>query len=584
MKVTVKFLQENYVKREEMVPMRDGVRLYTAVYEPNGTQARPVIVIRTPFPLNPYGKTFTRDLRTYMSLFAANKYIIVWQNVRGKFMSEGEFVNVRPLGGLVDEATDTYDTAQWLTENLNTNGCIGVKGMSYPGFYATMAALSGHPAIKAVSPQAPVTDWFMGDDVHISGLGQPATYSFGASFFRPRKACGIRWPSPVVNLPQGDIYDAFLDLDGRPLESLRDRLPFVEEMMQHPSYDSFWKERNAAAALKGKLPAFLVVAGLFDAEDSYGPFEVYRSLRAQAPQTESFLCIGPWYHGAWKKAGYTALGDAYFTPGSTEHFMQEIEFPFFEHYLAGREALPPRVSVLPSAETTKDGPKPCWKSYDSWPPMHEDLALYLCPNQNLPAAEYAKDRFIARCDGLLSPEPVAAPASVAFTSNPLRPVPYVDGPMEYFSREAFVADQRFAARRQDVFVFSTGVLHSPVKVEGKVSIDLNISIDNEDADIVVKLIDVRPDGYQLPVRIGAIPVRFRDSFEMPLPARPGECYHINVPLTDVAHHFEVGHRIMVQIQSTMFPLIQLPECKDRVEVSLHCGPLTATALHLPVVK
>ncbi len=583
MKVTVKFVQENYSKREVMIPMRDGVRLYTAVYVPKVNEPRPVIMIRTPFPLNPYGKTFTRDLRTYMSAFTDAKYIIVWQNVRGRFMSEGEFVNVRPLGGPFDEATDTYDTAQWLTDNLNTNGCVGVKGMSYPGFYATMAALCGHPAVKAVSPQAPVTDWFMGDDVHISGIGQPATYPFAASFFRPRKACGIKWPSPVVKLPDGDMYDALLDLDGRPLESLRDKLPFVEEMLQHPTYDSFWQARNAAGALKGALPAFLVVAGLYDAEDSYGPFQVYKSLKEQAPDTESFLCIGPWYHGAWKKTGYTSLGEAYFTPGSTECFMEEIEFPFFEHYLAGKKPLPPKVSVLPSAETSRDGQKPSWEQYGSWPPKeHNDLALYLCPLQG--AQDKPKDRFMARCDGTLCPEPPGAPVSVRYTSNPLRPVPYVDGPLEYFSRDAFVADQRFAARRQDVLVFSTGVLQSPVKVEGKVSIDLNLSIDREDVDVVVKIIDVRADGYQLPVRIGAIPLRFRNSFEKPQPAAPGERCRLSVPLTDIAHHFEKGHRIMVQIQSTMFPFIQLPACKDKVEVNLYCGALGGCELHLPVVK
>ena len=198
-KVTVKFVKENYSKREVMVPMRDGVRLYTAVYEPVDSAGEagghPVIMIRTPFPLNPYGKTFTRDLRTYMSLFAAGRYIIVFQNVRGQFMSEGDFVNVRPLGAPADEATDTYDTIEWLLANCKTNGRVGVKGMSYPGFYATMASLSGHPALKAVSPQAPVTDWFMGDDAHISGITQLPVYPFGASFFKPRRKTGGLCPA-----------------------------------------------------------------------------------------------------------------------------------------------------------------------------------------------------------------------------------------------------------------------------------------------------------------------------------------------------------------------------------------------------
>ena len=270
-RVTVRFVQENYRKREVMVPMRDGVRLYTAVYEPVEAGERPVIMIRTPFPLNPYGKTFSKDLRSFMQYFTAARYIIVFQNVRGRFMSEGEFMDVRPFEGPVNEATDTYDTAEWLIANCRTNGSIGVKGMSYPGFYATMAALSGHPAIKAVSPQAPVTDWFMGDDAHISGITQLPLYPFGISFFKPRNKQSIVWPKPVVPYPEGDLYDAFLEKGPSLFEAVRDKLPFIDQMLQHPNYDEFWQKRNAAANLTkenapgGKFPPCLVVAGFYDA-------------------------------------------------------------------------------------------------------------------------------------------------------------------------------------------------------------------------------------------------------------------------------------------------------------------------------
>lgn len=553
-RVTVKFVRDNYIKREVMVPMRDGVRLYTAVYEPVEGE-RPVIMIRTPFPLNPYGKTFTRDLRTYLSLFTATRYIIVFQNVRGRFMSEGEFVDIRPLGGQADEATDTYDTAQWLLDNCRTNGCIGVKGVSYPGFYATMASLSGHPAVKAVSPQAPVTDWFMGDDAHISGIRQLPLYPFGLSFFKPRKAKSISWPKPVVPYPEGDLYDAYMEKGSGLFDAVKDKLPFINQMQEHPDYDAFWQKRNAAASLVkenvpgGKFPAFLVVAGFYDAEDCYGPFEVFNRLKTQTPDTEVFLCAGPWYHGAWKKSWYRNIGNVWFSPWSAEYFREQVEFPFFEHYLNGKQELPAKVCILPSGETMPDADaagsrkhsvvnaRPDWQKMDSWPPKGREVVF------NLPEG--------------------------SFTSDPSRSVPYTDGILESFSREAFVADQRFASRRPDVYAYSTDKLKEPLNVYGKVTVNLSLSVDQPDADIIVKLIDVRPDGYQLPVRIGAKPIRYRNSFSIPESAESGKEYQLSIELTDIAHHFMPGHRLMIQIQGTMFPLLALPAIKEPVKIAIH---------------
>ena len=562
-RVTVKFVRDNYIKREVMVPMRDGVRLYTAVYEPVEAGERPVIMIRTPFPLNPYGKTFTRDLRTYLSLFTAARYIIVFQNVRGRFMSEGEFVDIRPLGGQADEATDTYDTAEWLLDNCRTNGCIGVKGVSYPGFYATMASLSGHPAVKAVSPQAPVTDWFMGDDAHISGIRQLPLYPFGLSFFKPRKAKSISWPKPVVPYPEGDLYDAYMEKGSGLFDAVKDKLPFINQMQEHPDYDAFWQNRNAAANLTkenapgGKFPAFLVVAGFYDAEDCYGPFEVFNRLKTQTPDTEVFLCAGPWYHGAWKKSWYRNIGNVWFTPWSAEYFREQVEFPFFEHYLNGKQELPAKVCILPSGETMPDADaagrrpnrkssivnaRPDWMRMDNWPPKDREVVF------NLPEG--------------------------SFTSDPSRSVPYTDGILESFSREAFVADQRFASRRPDVYVYFTEKLREPLKVYGKVTVKLSLTVDQPDADIIVKLIDVRPDGYQLPVRIGAKPLRYRNSFSVPEQAEPGKEYQLTIELTDIAHHFMPGHMLMVQIQGTMFPLLELPAIKDPVNIHIAKGYLS----------
>ena len=582
-RVTVKFLKENYSKREVMVPMRDGVRLYTALYEPLGYSGRPVILIRTPFPLNPYGKTFTRDLRGYMSLFASQKYIIVYQNVRGCFMSEGDFENVRPFdrsiprgvpgnAGPCDEASDTFDTVEWLLENLSTNGNVGVKGMSYPGFYATMAALSGHPAIKAVSPQAPVTDWFMGDDAHIGGVFQLPTYLFGASFFRPRKGRTIRWPRPL-DIPEGDLYDYFLEKGSNPAAALAGEAPFFKDILDHPTYDEFWKSRNPLNSISGKkLPPTLVVGGWFDAEDSYGAFETYRRIKEEAPETELYLCAGPWYHGAWKKTGYETLGDLYFTPDSAEYFREKVEYPFFAKYLEGKGDGPSaKVEILPSGETLPpDVRRPQWQHMRNWPPQSEERKLYL----NL--------------EDSLSATPVLERGSFfcTLTDDPRRPVPYTGGILEHFSREAFVADQRFASRRPDVLTFSMPVLKEELRIEGRVVVHLSIFCDEPgtDMNIIVKLMDRRPDGYQLPVRIGARPLRFADSFEHArLPQAPGSC-RMDIELTDIAHHFPVGHQLMLQVQASMFPLLALQEREHVSQVSISLGWDSPSYITLPVCR
>ena len=601
-KLTVKWIAEHYRKREAMVPMRDGVRLYTAIYEPAGGAggsvsaeaqrenvpqeahaARPVIMIRTPFPLNPYGKTFTRDLRGFMSLFAQNEYIIVYQNVRGRFMSEGEFENVRPIGQqgkASNDATDTYDTVEWLLNNCHTNGNIGVKGMSYPGFYATVAALCGHPAIKAVSPQAPVTDWFIGDDAHINGIFQLPTYLFGASFFRPRSGQSIRWPAPLVN-PYGDLYDYFLAKGPNLLEPLRNKLPFFGDILDHPTYDDFWKSRNPLNHLTDNLPAMLVVGGWFDAEDAYGAFETYRRIKNESPSTELYLCAGPWYHGAWKKQGYDSLGDLHLTPGSAEYFREEVEYPFFSRYLQGKGSGPAsKVTVLPSGETmavpyvrsrksAANGiQRPEWRHYSQWPPEHKKLKLFLDLGNSLSTHPGDESGYFG----------------YPLHFDPQHPVPYTGETLENFTREAFVSDQRFAARRPDVLTFRTPVLKDDLKVEGPVKVMLHFEshTPRTDMDIVVKLIDQRPDGYQIPVRIGAKPLRFRNSMEAPTPVDSQESVELEIELTDIAHHFRPGHRLMLHIQASMFPLLALPKTGLPEEIFLRISLAASSSITLPV--
>ena len=294
-----------------------------------------------------------------------------------------------------------------------------------------------------------------------------------------------------------------------------------------------------------------MVAGFYDAEDCYGPFEVFNRLKTQTPDTEVFLCAGPWYHGAWKKSWYRNIGNVWFSPWSAEYFREQVEFPFFEHYLNGKQELPAKVCILPSGETMPDADaagsrkhsvvnaRPDWQKMDSWPPKGREVVF------NLPEG--------------------------SFTSDPSRSVPYTDGILESFSREAFVADQRFASRRPDVYAYSTDKLKEPLNVYGKVTVNLSLSVDQPDADIIVKLIDVRPDGYQLPVRIGAKPIRYRNSFSIPESAESGKEYQLSIELTDIAHHFMPGHRLMIQIQGTMFPLLALPAIKEPVNIHIAKG-------------
>ena len=542
-KVTVKWLAAHYAKREVMIPMRDGIRLYTALYEPKDGRTHPVILERTPYPLHPYGKTFTKDLRSRLDAFIAAGYIVALQNVRGTFLSEGEFENIRPYnpdkqGTETDEASDAWDTADWLLANCRTNGRIGVKGISYPGFYATLAAMSRHPAIRAVSPQAPVTDWFLGDDAHLNGAVQYAIATFGASFFRLRTKPGIRWPKPVFPVV-GDYYRFFLDKGLKGIdEELAGQVDFWEEMTRHPVYDAWWEERNPTLQIRDIKAAMMVVGGWFDGEDCYGTFETYRRLKAQSPQTETYLVAGPWYHGGWKKKGFAELGPADFGAGSAETFLYDIEYPFFAYYLEGKGLKPAPVQILPSAETRPgQASKHTWEHPETWPPMSESQTWYLLDNKRL-----------RRKPGELN---------VTWCSNPKLPVSTLAQPGCDWDRSVHVADQRFAARRQDVATFASPVLKETLKVEGCIKVHLEAMLDTDDADFVVKLIDRRPDGVQMLLRVGVLPARFRKGCNRMVPVQPGEKIDIDLTFNDLAHHFLPGHRLMVQVQSSWFPQIAM---------------------------
>lgn len=612
--LTINWVDENYTKREVMIPMRDGNSLYTAIYSPkdHGTGATdgaaaglsgrsadgagrsssalkpPILLLRTPFPLKPYGEgRMASNLRESLANYARAGYIIVQQNVRGTYLSEGNYVNVPPLrqdgtGMLIEtsEMTDTYDTVDWLLENTDSNGKVGVKGMSYPGFYATCASLCGHPAIKAVSPQAPVTDWFMGDDLHHNGaLMLSDTYHFGRFFFRKRPHPTSRI-LPTIQENHKDVYKFFLKKGpiSKILGPLAARREFFRDIVNHPNYDSFWQDRNAAPALEQPMeryPAMLIVGGTFDAEDGYGPLRCFSKI---SERENAYLVLGPWAHGAWNHFDYDHLSDASLGSGLSEYYLDSIEYPFFAYYLEGvtegaEQLLAPfdKVRIFPSeAVSYENRPKRSrWKnpitetlsiSSDEWPlRATHPVKFYLTDarklSTRLPSVQSAADSGASTASSVGSSS-VTAAAALTYTSNPLRPVPAVE-PSPYISKHYMAADQRFASRRKDVLTFRGPKSKGTMVICGPVKVSLNVKLSSTDADMVVKLIDVRPDGYQMLVRGDVMPMRFRKSFEKPQAVRPGEPTLVQFTMNDVYHVLKPGHKLMVQVQSSWYPLFAM---------------------------
>lgn len=575
--VTEEWLKENYTKREVMIPMRDGARLYTAVYEPvSSSEAKPVMLVRTPYSLRPYGfeagEEPSKDRFAYSSgmwgdllNYAADGYVIVLQNVRGTYLSEGEFENIRPhlsgkAGGkttkrIVDEATDTYDTVEWLLANTENNGNIGVKGTSYPGYYATMAALSRHPAIKAVSPQAPVTDWFMGDDAHHNGaLCLADCYRFGSSMYRTRKAPSTKGMKRLVSI-DSDLYEYFL---GKPLSELSaffgDTLAFWNKMVSHPDYDKFWKDRNPSYHLKDIEPAVLVTGGFYDAEDCYGAFNTYTQLKKLSPECDLYLAAGPWHHGGWRSRSVSSIAGAWFGEASGEYYLDDIEYPFFRYYLEGKGEKPARVNVLPSGETMRSRMEGLpstsfWEAYSTWPPENASpTRIYLSGTDSLNMSGRSQDVGFR-----------------TFTSDPSNPVPYMDVKSSGRDHGYMAADQTFASVRNDVLTYSGKVLSDTLHLAGPVKAHVELRLDlpdgtyskNMDADIVVKLIDVRPDGYQMLVRGDVMPVRYRGGFGKAKAVKAGKVFSVDFTMCDIDHYFLPGHSLMIQIQGSWFPLIAM---------------------------
>ncbi len=548
------WIRENYTKIEVMVPMRDGVSLFTSVYAPkDNSEKHPILFTRTPYSCSPYGKDQWRAFwNRYERYYMREGYIIVTQDVRGRYMSEGKFVDVRPFNKDkksatdIDEASDTYDAIDWMVKNIPANnGNVGVKGISYPGFYSTMAAYSRHPALKAVSPQAPMTDQYMGDDEHHNGVFFAMdNFFFYSGFGKPRPVPTTKGSSGY-KLPTQDRYQFFLDTKTiRNLTNLlKDSVAFWKEIIKHPDYDAFWQAmdtRNFVTQIPDALPT-LIVGGLFDAEDCYGAWRLYEAIEKKA-HNDNKLVMGPWYHGQWASNDGSKLGPVKFESNTALYYQNQIEIPFFDHYLKdkGTYALP-EATVFFSGENK-------WRTFDHWPPTSSKLTpLYLQSGQKLSWQV-----------------PAGKSSFSEYTSDPEKPVPYAKNAESSRYNHYMVDDQRFASRRTDVLTFQTEVLTDDISLAGMLTAELFSAVNTTDVDFVVKLIDVFPDksgdvamdSYQMLVRGEIMRARYRNSFEKPEPLAPGKVEKVRFDLPDVAHTFKKGHRIMVHVQSSWFPLAE----------------------------
>ncbi len=555
--------RERLTKTEVMIPMRDGVSLFTSYYVPKDTtRSYPILLRRTPYNSEPAGEdrfTFGIMLNSH---FVEEGYILAFQDVRGRYMSEGEFVDVRPHNPDksspqdIDESSDTWDTIDWLVNNVpGNNGRVGILGVSYPGFYSTMALPGAHEALKAVSPQAPVTNWFIGDDFHHNGaFFLMDAFSFYSSFGRPRPE-PTRQGNRQFQWPNQDAYDFFLRLG--PIRNVEakffgDSIKFWSDVMDHPDYDAWWQARDPLPHLTDVAPAVMVVGGWFDAEDLYGPLATYAAIEKQNPGASNRLLMGPWFHGQWQFDDGDNLGNVHWGSNTAERY-QASELEFFNYYLKDQGEL-----NLAEAQMFDTGAH-VWREFDAWPPANlEPAALYLQPGGGLAFSAPA---------GSSSAGPDSYDEYVA---DPNRPVPYTEDVHLRRTTEYMTDDQRFASRRPDVMVYESEILTEPVTLAGPIEVDLYVSTTGTDADFVVKLIDVFPDslrdyesndksvpmaGYQMLVRGDVLRGRYRNSFEHPEPFVPGEVTPVKFEIPAVLHTFQPGHRIMIQVQNSWFPLV-----------------------------
>ena len=560
------YAKDNYIKTETYITMRDGVKLFTAIYTPKDASVQkkyPMLMERTCYNIAPYGTGKYPSLLGPSTVMMKEGYIFVYQDVRGRYKSEGTFTNMTPqienkkAKTDVDESSDTYDTIDWLVKNVaNNNGNMGQYGTSYPGFYTAVGILSNHPALKASSPQAPISDFFFDDFHHNGAFLQSYFFTFPVFGVQKKDTTTMAWyNNQIIRTGTRDGYQFGLDLG--PLSNAdkyyKDNF-FWQETVNHPNYDDFWQKRGLLKHYTtGVKPAVMTVGGWFDAEDLAGPLNIYKTIEKKNPTAYNTIVMGPFGHGRWgSETGRTMHSNIYFGDSIATFYQKNIESKFFDHFLKGSGD---KNSQLPEAYMFDTGLKK-WDTFDKWP-----------------ATNATRQKMFLGANGKLTFSLAAKAGSSTYISDPLKPVPYTEDnttttgftPFNYMSE-----DQRFAGRRTDVLVFQTDVLTDDITLGGEIMSHLKIATTGTDADFFVKLIDVYPadepnnaympnkniilSNYWQMVRSEIMPARFRNGFEKGEPLVAGKKTNVNFRLQDVLHTFKKGHRIMIQVQSTAFPL------------------------------
>jgi putative CocE/NonD family hydrolase len=561
------YTRSHYTKYEFRIPMRDGIKLFTAVYVPKDmAQTYPIIMQRTPYSVGPYGIDNYPAVVGPSEVAEKEGFIFAYQDVRGRYLSEGTFIDVPPHKTVfngprdTDESTDTYDTVDWLVKNVpNNNGRVGMWGISYPGFFAAYSLMNSHPALKAVSPQAPMGDVGNGDDAYHNGAFHLAANFGFYVFFSPRGEEPER-PNPGgprFEYGTQDQYDFYLRMG--PLANANEKYfknqnVYWNDILKHPAYDEFWQSRAQAQYMKNVTPATLFVGGWFDAEDISGPLKLFRAIEKDGPKAANTLVMGPWCHGCWSRGDGQTLGDLNFASNTGEFFREHIELPFFVQNLKGKGdgIKAPPDNEIPKAWVFETG-KNEWRRFAEWPPKNAVAqSLYLGAHGKLFFTEPGPQAFDE------------------YVSDPAKPVPVLTGIGAGMPRDYMTYDQRFAARRPDVLVYETEPLENDMTIAGPVTPVLKVATSGTDSDFDVKLIDVYPNdypnpdpnptrvqmgGYEQLVRAEPFRGKYRNSFAKPEPFVPNQPAKIEYAMPDVCHTFRTGHRIMVQIQSSWFPLV-----------------------------
>lgn len=559
-------IKANYDKKEVYITMRDGTKLFTAIYTPKDIAANkkyPILMQRTCYSVAPYGEENYKRSLGPNSYLAKDKYIFVYQDVRGRYMSEGVFTNMTPQVVQkskkdVDESTDTYDTVDWLIKNLkNNNEKVGQYGTSYPGFYTAVGAISNHPALVASSPQAPISDFFF-DDFHHNGafiMGYFKTFPvFGVQKTKAEDKAWYSDQSIKSTSRDGSIFHKELGTLKEGVDKYYKDNFFMQEIMDHPNYDAFWQSRNLLPHLKGIDHAVMTVGGWFDAEDLAGPLNIYKTIEKNNPKAKNTIVMGPFSHGGWsRESGKHYHNDIYFGDSIATFYQKNIEYKFFNHYLKENSK---NAVALPEAYMFDTGKKE-WKEFTNWPPK-----------------ESTKLNFYLNSSGKLAKEKTINNLYSEYYSDPNNPVPSSVNYAEYngFTPRNYMSeDQRFALSRPDVVTFTTEYLTEDITLAGEIMAKLKIASTSSDADFIVKLIDIYPAdesqntdkpnvlyaNYHQMVRSEVMPARFRSSFEKPEALTPNTKTEVNFRLQDVLHTFKKGHKIQIQVQSSWYPLIAI---------------------------